>query len=111
MKETRIVFMGTPDFAVPSLKALIDAGYAIPAVVTRPDRPKGRGRGEPGGSGEGGGDQAKSVVGGVSFGWALAGAVREVVLFVLGDDDLGASTDIGVLPTDGGGAWTVGGSF
>ena len=44
MKETRIVFMGTPDFAVPSLKALIDAGYTIPAVVTRPDRPKGRGR-------------------------------------------------------------------
>ncbi|NOS35618.1 MAG: methionyl-tRNA formyltransferase [Deltaproteobacteria bacterium] len=44
MKETRIVFMGTPDFAVPSLKALIDAGFTIPAVVTRPDRPKGRGR-------------------------------------------------------------------
>jgi methionyl-tRNA formyltransferase len=44
VKETRIVFMGTPDFAVPSLKALIDAGFTIPAVVTRPDRPKGRGR-------------------------------------------------------------------
>lgn len=36
--------MGTPDFAVSPLKALIDAGYTISAVVTRPDRPKGRGR-------------------------------------------------------------------
>jgi len=44
VKDTRIVFMGTPDFAVPPLKALIDAGYTISAVVTRPDRPKGRGR-------------------------------------------------------------------
>lgn len=40
----RVVFMGTPDFAVPSLLALVDAGYEVPAVVTRPDRPKGRGR-------------------------------------------------------------------
>lgn len=39
-----IVFMGTPDFAVPSLKGLIDAGHNILAVVTQPDRPKGRGR-------------------------------------------------------------------
>lgn len=38
----RIVFMGTPDFAVPSLRALLDAGYEIVAVVTQPDRPKGR---------------------------------------------------------------------
>ncbi|TYP72661.1 methionyl-tRNA formyltransferase [Paenibacillus methanolicus] len=38
----RIVFMGTPDFAVPSLEALIAAGHEILAVVTQPDRPKGR---------------------------------------------------------------------
>ena len=35
--------MGTPDFAVPSLKALISAGYDIAGVFTQPDRPKGRG--------------------------------------------------------------------
>ncbi len=39
----KIVFMGTPDFAVPPLEALIDAGHDITAVVTQPDRPKGRG--------------------------------------------------------------------
>ena len=39
----RIVFMGTPDFAVPSLKALVDAGHEVPLVLTQPDRPKGRG--------------------------------------------------------------------
>ncbi len=39
----RIVFMGTPDFAVPSLQALIDAGHTIVGVYTQPDRPKGRG--------------------------------------------------------------------
>ena len=39
-----IIFMGTPDFAVPSLKSLIDKGHKILAVVTQPDRPKGRGR-------------------------------------------------------------------
>lgn len=38
----RIVFMGTPEFAVPSLKILLDAGYEIPAVVTAPDKPGGR---------------------------------------------------------------------
>ncbi|MBR4758786.1 MAG: methionyl-tRNA formyltransferase [Lachnospiraceae bacterium] len=38
----RIVFMGTPDFAVGSLKALYEAGYEIAAVVTQPDKPKGR---------------------------------------------------------------------
>ena len=38
----RIVFMGTPEFAVPSLKALIDAGYEVVGVVTQPDRPVGR---------------------------------------------------------------------
>ena len=36
--------MGTPDFAVPSLKALHTSGHTIALVVTRPDRPKGRGR-------------------------------------------------------------------
>ena len=39
----RILFMGTPDFARDSLKALVNAGYNIEAVVTNPDRPKGRG--------------------------------------------------------------------
>jgi methionyl-tRNA formyltransferase len=39
----RIVFMGTPEFAVPSLKSLADAGHEIIAVVTQPDRPRGRG--------------------------------------------------------------------
>lgn len=39
----RIVFMGTPDFAVPSLRALIDNGYDVVGVFCQPDRPKGRG--------------------------------------------------------------------
>jgi methionyl-tRNA formyltransferase len=39
----RIIFMGTPEFAVPSLKALIESGEEIVAVVTQPDKPKGRG--------------------------------------------------------------------
>ena len=39
----RIVFMGTPEFAVPSLKALLDAGYGVVGVFTQPDRPVGRG--------------------------------------------------------------------
>ena len=39
----RIVFMGTPEFAVPSLTALCDAGYEVVGVFTQPDRPKGRG--------------------------------------------------------------------
>lgn len=38
----RIVFMGTPTFAVPVLKALHDAGHEIAAVITQPDRPQGR---------------------------------------------------------------------
>jgi methionyl-tRNA formyltransferase len=40
----RIVFFGTPDFAVPSLKALLAAGFDVAAVVTQPDRPQGRSR-------------------------------------------------------------------
>lgn len=39
----RIVFMGTPDFAVESLNALVNAGQDVAAVITQPDRPKGRG--------------------------------------------------------------------
>ncbi|WP_101697803.1 methionyl-tRNA formyltransferase [Clostridium minihomine] len=39
----RIVFMGTPDFAVPCLQALLDAGHQICGVFTQPDKPKGRG--------------------------------------------------------------------
>lgn len=45
MKDNvRIVFMGTPDFAVPSLQVLLEDGYRVVAVVTQPDRPKGRKR-------------------------------------------------------------------
>jgi methionyl-tRNA formyltransferase len=40
----RIVFMGTPDFALPSLKALLHSGLTIAAAITQPDRPKGRGQ-------------------------------------------------------------------
>ncbi|HKL89005.1 MAG TPA: methionyl-tRNA formyltransferase, partial [Salinibacter sp.] len=40
----RILFMGTPDFAVPSLTKLVEAGYAPVAVATGPDRPRGRGQ-------------------------------------------------------------------
>ncbi len=40
-KNTKIIFMGSPEFAVPSLEILINNGYSIPAVV--PDKPKGRG--------------------------------------------------------------------
>ncbi len=45
MKHTlNIAFMGTPDFAVPSLEALLEAGFQVVVVVTAPDRPAGRGR-------------------------------------------------------------------
>ena len=40
----RVVFAGTPDFAVPSLRALIDGAWQVVAVYTQPDRPAGRGR-------------------------------------------------------------------
>jgi len=43
-KPFRIIFMGTPDFAVPTLESLIQGPDEIVAVVTQPDRPKGRGR-------------------------------------------------------------------
>lgn len=39
----RVVFMGTPDFAVPCLQALLDAGHEVCGVYTKPDKPKGRG--------------------------------------------------------------------
>lgn len=38
-----IVFYGTPEFSVPSLKAIVEAGYSVKAVVTMPDKPSGRG--------------------------------------------------------------------
>ncbi len=38
----KIVFMGTPDFSVGALNALLEAGHEIAAVVTQPDKPKGR---------------------------------------------------------------------
>ncbi len=41
---TRIIFMGTPEFAVPTLQAMLDHGENVVAVVCQPDRPKGRGR-------------------------------------------------------------------
>ena len=44
MTGLRIVFMGTPEFACPTLQRLIDRGENVIAVVTQPDRPKGRGQ-------------------------------------------------------------------
>ncbi len=41
----RLVFLGTPGYAVPVLSTLFDAGYEVASVVTQPDRPAGRGRG------------------------------------------------------------------
>ena len=44
MTDLRIIFMGTPDFAVASLRALVENGWPVVAVVTAPDRKKGRGQ-------------------------------------------------------------------
>ena len=44
MSAPRILFAGTPDFSVPPLRALLDAGHRVVAVYTQPDRPAGRGR-------------------------------------------------------------------
>lgn len=44
MRNVRIVFMGTPDFAVETLRILVEEGYTIAGVITAPDRPAGRGR-------------------------------------------------------------------
>ena len=38
----RLVFFGTPEFAVPSMRALVEEGFDVAAVVTQPDKPKGR---------------------------------------------------------------------
>lgn len=40
----KVVFMGTPDFAVETLRAVLEAGHEVAAVVTQPDKPKGRGK-------------------------------------------------------------------
>ena len=44
MKRLNLIFMGTPDIAVPALRALAGTGHNLAAVVTQPDRPAGRGR-------------------------------------------------------------------
>jgi len=44
MKKLKIIYAGTPDFAVPALQALIDSPHDVVAVYTQPDRPAGRGR-------------------------------------------------------------------
>lgn len=44
MDDIKIIFMGTPEFAVPSLNALVESGEEVSAVVAQPDKPKGRGR-------------------------------------------------------------------
>jgi methionyl-tRNA formyltransferase len=43
-KTLRIVYMGTPDFAVPALRRLIEEDYRVVAVITAPDKPRGRGQ-------------------------------------------------------------------
>ena len=43
-RKLRIVFMGTPDFAVETLKGILEAGHEVVGVITAPDRPAGRGR-------------------------------------------------------------------
>ena len=42
-KKLRIVYMGTPDFAVAPLRRLVETGYHVVGVVTMPDKPAGRG--------------------------------------------------------------------
>ena len=42
-QDLRIIFLGTPDFATASLRALVEGGYNVVAVVTMPDKPAGRG--------------------------------------------------------------------
>jgi methionyl-tRNA formyltransferase len=44
MSKPRIIFMGTPEFALPALEGLLGSGYPVIAAVTQPDRPQGRGR-------------------------------------------------------------------
>ena len=40
----RVAYLGTPDLAIPPLRALVDAGYEVPLVVSMPDRRRGRGK-------------------------------------------------------------------
>jgi len=40
----RLIFLGTPDFAVPTLERMVETGHEVPLVVTQPDRPRGRGQ-------------------------------------------------------------------
>lgn len=44
MKDLRIIYMGTPEFAVPSFEILVENGFNVVAVITAPDKPKGRGQ-------------------------------------------------------------------
>ena len=48
----RLVFLGTPEFAVPSLERTVAAGHEVVAVFTQPDRPKGRGQNDGDAAGE-----------------------------------------------------------
>ena len=43
-EELRIIYMGTPDFAVETLRLLVEQNYNVVAVVTMPDKPAGRGQ-------------------------------------------------------------------
>ena len=43
-KNLRIVYMGTPEFAVPALEKLVEAGWNVVGVITAPDKPQGRGQ-------------------------------------------------------------------
>ena len=43
-KDLRIVFMGSPEFAVSQFKTIIDSGYNVVGVITAPDKPAGRGK-------------------------------------------------------------------
>ena len=43
-KNLRIIYMGTPEFAVPSLEILVENGWNVVGVITAPDKPKGRGQ-------------------------------------------------------------------
>ena len=42
-EDLRIVYMGTPDFAVEALRQLVEGGYNVVGVITMPDKPAGRG--------------------------------------------------------------------
>ena len=56
----RLVFLGTPAFAVPTLEAIVRAGHEVAAVVTQPDRPRGRGQNPAASAGEGSGARARA---------------------------------------------------